>query len=86
MGGATVVAKFVVTQVTHYETAGCAQVTLEPRYAKGVAEDQRFAEATPCGKLEMTVTNPRALEHLKPGAIFYLNLVPAPEGTSRYHE
>lgn len=79
-------AKFVVTQVTHFEHPGYAQITLEPRYAKNVPEDQRFAQATPCGKFEMTVTNPAVIEKLKPGTIWYLDFEAAPEGTSPYHE
>lgn len=79
-------AKFVVTQVTHYETPGCAQIELSPRYSKAIPEDQRFAEATPNGKLQLTVTNPRVVEILKPGKVFYIDITEAPEGTSTYHE
>lgn len=61
-------------------------VKLQPRYSKQVPEDKRFAEATPTGDLTMYVNNPAALEHLKAGAIFYLDFVPVPEGTSRFHE
>jgi hypothetical protein len=79
-------AKFVVTQVTHYERPGYAQIELESRYSKKIDEDIRFAEATPNGKLSMLVTNPRAIEYLKPGKVFYIDIMEAPEGTSSLHE
>lgn len=83
---AVVRAKFVVTEVTEYESGGGKQIKLAPRYDSSLPEDKRFAEATPSGEMHMFVTNPHALEHLKPGAVFYLDFVPAPEGTSRYHQ
>lgn len=79
-------AKFVVTQVTKYEGANDAHVVLEPRYDSKLPEDQRFAEATPCGRLEMQVTVPSVIEQFTPGRIFYLDFVEAPAGTSRYHQ
>lgn len=78
-------AKFVVTQVTRYE-GGYAQIELEPRYSKTIPEDQRFAEATPSGKLSMMVTNRAVIDVLQPGKVFYIDITEAPEGTSKYHE
>jgi hypothetical protein len=77
--------KFVVTSRTEYENINYAKVILEARYDSQLPEDQRFAEATPTGKLEMTVTVPAVIEAFKPGKIFYLDFNEAPEGTSRYH-
>lgn len=83
---AVVRAKFVVTEVTEFANSTTKIVKLQPRYDSSLPEDKRFAEATPSGDLSMTVTNPGALQHLKAGAIFYLDFVPAPEGTSPYHQ
>lgn len=63
-------AKFEVISVEN------GTVTMEPRYDETIPEDQRFNEATPWGKLEMSINNPLALEQLKPGRAFYLDLVP----------
>lgn len=63
-------AKFEVISIEH------GTVVMEPRYDETVPEDQRFCEATPWGKLEMSISNPLALEQLKPGLAFYLDLVP----------
>jgi hypothetical protein len=82
-------AKFVVTSVTTYETSGDASsalITLQPRYDSKIPEDQRFAEATPSGKLEMNVTIKPVIDQFKPGKVFYLDFTEAPAGTSRYHE
>ena len=80
----TIRGKFVVDHVTKHQ-GNYAHVVLEPRYDSKLPEDQRFAEATPCGKLELTVTVPAVIEALQPGKVFYLDLVEAPEGTSPYH-
>lgn len=79
-------AKFVVTQVTFFETPNYASIELSPRYSKSIPEDQRFAEATPNGKLQLSVSNPKVIEELKPGKVFYIDIHEAPEGTSSYHE
>ena len=43
----------------------------------GNAEDNQFAAATPAGKLEITVTNPAAMDFLEPGKSYYLDFTPA---------
>jgi hypothetical protein len=43
----------------------------------GNAEDNQFAAATPTGKLEITVTNPAAMDFLEPGKSYYLDFTPA---------
>lgn len=42
-------------------------------------ENERFHSATPSGALTMQVDNPAALEQFKPGQMYYLDFVPAPE-------
>lgn len=86
MSEAVVRAKFVVTEVTEYAGNAGKTVKLQPRYSKQIPEDKAFASATPTGDMSMYVSNPAALEHLKAGAVFYLDFVPAPDGTSQYHE
>lgn len=84
---AVVRAKFVVTEVQTREWGHHKQtdITLEARGESSLPEDKRFHEATPQGKLTMTVTNPAALGHLKAGKIFYLDFVPAPDGITAFH-
>ena len=69
-------AKFAVLSVTG--GGASATVTMEPQYDETVEEDQKFCQATPWGHLQMFVDNPRALELLKPGQQFYLDLTPVP--------
>lgn len=72
----TVRAKFQVTQVTSFTFGG--EVKLEPRYDETIPEDRRFSKATPSGELRMRIDNPAALEQLKPGKFFYIDLTEAP--------
>ena len=81
-------AKFTVAKVsqnTHEGGFTQTVVVLNARYDPNLPEDKRFAEATPNGILEMTITNPKALEVFKAGKVFYLDFHEAPEGTSPYH-
>ena len=78
--------KFVVTQVTKFAGTNYAKVEMEPRYDSKLPEDQRFAEATPSGKLELGVTVPSVVEFFTPGKVLYLDFSEAPVGTSTLHE
>lgn len=80
----TVRGKFVVDQVTRF-AGNYARVFLDARYDSKLPEDQRFAEATPNGKIEMTVTVPAVIEAFQPGKVFYVDFVEAPDGTSPLH-
>ena len=42
-------------------------------------EDNQFSEATPNGKLTMTISNPAAKGFLKVGKKYYLDFTEAPE-------
>jgi len=68
-------AKFQVQEITQ-TTWGTVRVTLRPQYDPEMPEDERFAKATPDGLLEMDIENPKALEELKLGRVFYLDFVP----------
>lgn len=72
-------AKFMVSDLTSHHWGGVT-VKLKPHYDETVPEDQRFYDATPTGSLEMLVNNPRALEELKLGEFFYIDLTHIPRG------
>lgn len=77
--------KFVVDHVTK-RVGNVANVVLDARYDSSLPEDQRFAEATPSGKIEMSVTVPSVIEAFQPGKVFYVDFTEAPAGTSQYHQ
>lgn len=80
VGPRKVRAKFAVTGHTRHHY-GHQTIMLEPRYDDSIPEDRRFYQATPSGKLEMTIDNPAAIEALMPGGelgkTFYIDLTPA---------
>jgi hypothetical protein len=68
MSEATVRAKFVVTKIakeTYQGGFGSTQITLEARGDSSLPEDKKFHEATPNGRLEMTVTNQSAIDNFR---------------------
>ena len=71
-------AKFTVSQIieTKYgpqPEASYKTVILEPRYDQTIPEDVRFLLATPSGRMEMRIDNPKALEQFIPGKSFYVD-------------
>ena len=73
--------KFRVTKITHHHGYGQqAQITLSAVYT-GSAEDNTFAAATPSGTIEMSVTNPTAIEKLPLGKSFYVDFTPVDEAS-----
>ncbi len=77
-----VVSKWKVGSVESFEYS--VNVRLSPVYAGEGAdpkvtskEDGSFWEATPNGKLEMTVNNPLAAEQFQPGDVFYISFTRA---------
>ncbi len=74
----TVRAKFQVVEVTEHAHYSARTVKLMPRYDESIPEDRRFARATPSGEFTMFVDNPAALEQLKLGQDFYIDLTPVP--------
>ena len=67
-------AKFVVETVTHYREPG-AIVSLDPVYGE-VGENKQFWQATPQGKIDMTITNPAAARLFTPEQAFYVDFTP----------
>lgn len=64
-------AKFKVDFITDYGTF--KKVELSAVYSQNRAkEDNQFSNATPSGKMEMTITNPDANNFLKPGVKYIL--------------
>lgn len=71
-------AKFAVIEVRQHSWHPTGRtVVLEPRYDSTIEEDRRFAQATPSGRLEMFVDNPKALDHLAVGSVHYLDFTEA---------
>lgn len=73
----TVRAKFTVTDIQPLDGNNDGKtVVLTPQYDQAIPEDQRFYQATPTGRFEMTIDNPPALEVLTLGRAFYIDLTP----------
>lgn len=72
-------AKMQVNSVT--STTYSDRVELSPVYggAAQSKEDNNFAQATPGGKLELTIDNPALKGVMKAGQKYYIELVPVPE-------
>jgi hypothetical protein len=80
-------AKFRVTEITHTSAnyGGQAgkrendQVVLEPAMDD---ENKTWARYTPCGKIQMTINNPLALDEFKPGECYFVDFTLAPQKES----
>jgi len=78
----TVRAKFFVSEVKHTGTPGSdpfAVIVMQPvfgSYGDG-KENESWSKYTPSGKLEMSVTNPGAIEQFEIGKAYYLDFTPA---------
>lgn len=81
-------AKFIVESVTNRSSFGKKYqiVLLHAQYATiskdGVesadTENNQFAEATPSGRIEMSINNPKAIDFFKPEMSFYIDFTEAP--------
>jgi hypothetical protein len=77
----TVRAKFYVSEVKHVGTPGsepCATIVMAPvfgSYGDG-KDNESWSKYTPSGKLEMTVTNPGAIDQFAVGQAYYLDFTP----------
>ncbi len=71
-------AKFQVTEVTQYgnQYGSGKRIKLVPVYDDTIPEDQRFAQATPSGSLEMHVNNPSAEQEMQIDHTFYVDFTP----------
>lgn len=71
----TVRGKFRLSTVTQTKwEPGASDVKTFTLNAVGGPDNAEWSKATPQGKLEMTITNPAALDLLKIGTEYYLDL------------
>jgi len=76
-------AKFRLTSVKESkwnpapEVKASVELRFDAVYDDGIEENQRFSKATPSGCLTMQVDNPAALEQMKLGQAYYLDMTPA---------
>lgn len=72
--------KFTVSSVTNLSaTSTYVNVKLRAVYSNS-PEDNSYSAATPSGSIEMTITNPAAVEQLPIGAQFYVDFTAVTEG------
>jgi hypothetical protein len=68
--------KFTVESVTHHAYGG-RTVTLATHYDEALSkEDRAFSTATPSGKMQVDISNPKVFDVFKPGAKVYVDVVP----------
>jgi len=74
-------AKFLLTDIHHIHTHNAdevmANVTLQPVIGVDSDDNTDWSKYTPNGKIEMTITNPAALEGLEVGAKYYIDITKA---------
>lgn len=74
-------AKFFVSSIKHVGTPGSepyAQIELAPvfgTYGDG-KDNESWSKYTPSGKIEMSVTNPAAIEAFAVGKAYYVDFTP----------
>ncbi|TIX92512.1 MAG: hypothetical protein E5V24_13520 [Mesorhizobium sp.] len=71
-------AKFRCNAVTDFGN-GSKKVELSPVYQGSKPDDENtgFNKATPSGRLEMQIDNPKASVQFEPGQSYYLDFTPA---------
>lgn len=70
--------KFVLREVIRYSFGGDSrELVFYAQYDPDLPEDQRYAEATPSGKIEMNVDNPAALAQFELGKAYYVDFTAA---------
>lgn len=74
-------AKFFVSEIKHAGTPGTdpfATITLLPvfgSYGDG-KDNESWSKYTPSGKIEMSVTNPKAIDQFEIGKAYYIDFKP----------
>jgi hypothetical protein len=53
------------------------KVSFQTLYDTSIPEDERFSKYTPSGQMEVTISNPAALEMIQPGQDYYIDISPA---------
>ena len=54
-----------------------ARVSFMAAYANGDPDNATWSKATPAANLDMTITNPDAIEKFEEGKFYYLDFTPA---------
>lgn len=68
--------KFTVESVTEY-AYGSRSVVLATHYDEALSkEDRAFSTATPSGKMEININNPKVFDIFRPGAKVYVDVTP----------
>lgn len=74
----TVRAKMRVTSVTTHEWSPHARgVKLTAEYDTTIPEEQRYAQATPSGSVDLVIDNPAIVDFFTLGRKFYIDFVEA---------
>ncbi|MGO7576604.1 hypothetical protein ACC699_17160 [Rhizobium ruizarguesonis] len=82
MSAPTVRAKFFVADIKHSETPGSdpyAMITMMPvfgTYGDG-KDNESWSKYTPSGKIEMSITNPGAIDAFEKGKAYFVDFAPA---------
>jgi hypothetical protein len=71
-------AKFQVQSITHHHGYHATTLKATAVYS-GSPEDNSFAQATPSGTLELSISNPATRDLLKLGDKFYMDFTKAEE-------
>lgn len=73
-------AKLVVVSIkTNHWNPNQRVIELNAQYDESIPEDQRFQKATPSANFTATVDNPGAIDELRLGRAFYVDMIPCDE-------
>jgi len=75
--GTVMEAKFRCDRVS--QTVYGDEIEFAPVSDNGIPENKRYHEATPSGKIVITVTNPKLRGYYKPGKSYYVTMTEASE-------
>lgn len=72
--------KFKLTEIHQSAWAGDGRTLIfQAQYDPDSPEDQKYAQFTPTGRIEMHVDNPAALQQFELGKAYYVDFTPATE-------
>lgn len=70
--------KFKLQQIRQHAWSGDGRtLVFNAVYDPDLPEDQKYAQATPTGDIEMHVDNPAALQQFELGKAYYVDFTPA---------
>jgi hypothetical protein len=56
---------------------GGVKAIFRAQYDETIPEDRRFEKATPCGTVDLDITNPHAIAELVIGGAYYFDMIKA---------